>query len=85
MPVLCIIMKKSAWSILAGITILFILALSYFIEIQTVESYNYAVNLELSTPLLGIIIFHSPLVLAFYIILAIILIFAGVFPNGRKK
>ena len=77
-------MKRGGWLIVGGCTILFILFASYFIQIQTLESYNYAVDVQVGTPLLGILIFHSSLVLAVYIALALVLIFTGII-NNRKK
>jgi len=59
-----------------GILILVILAISYFIQIET-SGTNYII----STPLLGILIFHSPIVLIVYILMASFLIYKGL---GKK-
>ncbi|MDP3881826.1 MAG: hypothetical protein Q8Q31_03030 [Nanoarchaeota archaeon] len=77
-------MKRGTWFIISGCAIFFILLASYFIEIKTQEVYNYAVNVQVGTPLLGILIFHNAIVLAVYITIALILIFTGVFLNSRK-
>lgn len=55
-----------------GILILAILAISYFIQIET-SGTNYII----STPLLGILIFHSPIVLIIYTLIALFLIYKG--------
>jgi len=58
----------------AGITIIALLAISYFIKIKVDVGSNY----EITDSLLGIIIFHSPIALIIYIAIAGILMSAGV-------
>lgn len=57
----------------AGIAILAILLLSYFIKLESESGANF----EVKESLLGIIIFHSPIVLSTYLIIAVLLIFFG--------
>ena len=56
-----------------GIIILLILLISAFIKIPVESGSNY----NITAPLLGILIFYSPIVLGAYIIIASILIFLG--------
>ncbi|MDO8509188.1 MAG: hypothetical protein Q7S27_05905 [Nanoarchaeota archaeon] len=58
-------------SLYLGIAIILILAVSYFIKINVEQGSNYIVN----SPLLALIIFHNPFILAFYILIAVVLIF----------
>lgn len=78
-------MKRGNWFIITGGIILLIMLVSYFIPINTIEEYNYAVKVEVTTPLLGLLIFHNSLILALYIAISVALILAGVFLNSKKK
>jgi len=67
---------KSKLLFYLGILILAILALSYVIKIETSGE-----NFITSTPLLGILILHSPIILLVYILIALFLIYKGL---GKK-
>lgn len=56
-----------------GISILFILIISYFVKIEADEGINFIVQ----DTLLGILIFHNPFILALYILGIIFLIVSG--------
>ncbi|MEK6888539.1 MAG: hypothetical protein AABW80_00340 [Nanoarchaeota archaeon] len=55
---------------ISGILILILLIISFFVRFDVQVSENKIIN----DSLLGILIFHSPIILTFYIILAIYLI-----------
>jgi predicted membrane protein len=77
-------MKKGTWLIIAGCLIFLILLLSYFIKTQVTRDYNSAVSIQISTPLLGILIFHSPVILAAYVAISLIFIFIGLSLNRKR-
>ncbi len=54
-----------------GITILFLLGISYFITITIESGYNYFIK----APLLGALIFYNPFILGIYVLTATVLIF----------
>jgi len=56
-----------------GIIILLLLLISAFIKLPAESGSNY----NITTPLLGILIFYSPIVLGIYLITGLILIFLG--------
>ena len=62
-------MKRKTF-LFIGIVILIILAVSYFINLNVENGVNYAIQ----SSLLGIIIFYNPFILAFYILIAVVLI-----------
>jgi len=63
-------MKNKKISFWVGIIIALFLTLSYYIKISVDSGANYVVK----DSLLGIIIFHSPLILALYAIIVLILV-----------
>lgn len=66
-------MKKTKWHFWAGISIIFILATSYFIPLEAESGSNFVSY----TKLLGILIFYNPFILAIYLLIALILIRKG--------
>lgn len=64
---------KKAIALWSGITILIVLAISYFIKINVDQGANFIIK----DSFLGIIIFHNPFILAFYLLMAIVLIKKG--------
>ena len=66
-------MKKILY-LTSGVFILLVLAVSYFINVNAEEGGNYVIQ----TPLLGILIFHNPLILTLYIIIVVYLIIRGI-------
>ncbi len=67
-----------SWKFVAGSAILLVLILSYLIEIPVESGPDYISY----SPLLGIIIFYNPFILAFYIILSVILIIKSIRVSG---
>ncbi len=65
-------MKKILY-LTSGVFILLVLAVSYFINVNAEEGGNYVIQ----TPLLGILIFHNPFILAVYILISLSLIVKG--------
>ena len=63
-------MGKNRAYLMAGILILIILTISYFINIDIEKGANYIVE----TSLLGILIFYNPFILGIYVFIAMILI-----------
>ena len=57
-----------------GIIILIILSISYFIKLNIEEGANY----QTRDTLLGILIFHNPLMLLIYLSVAVALIISGI-------
>jgi len=71
-------MKKPDWKFYTGISILAILAITYFIKIPKDSGANFITYKKL----LSILILSSPYILAIYILIAIALIILGL---SRKK
>ncbi len=69
-------MKKRIIVFWAGIAILLLLGISYFIQISD-TSQEGLLTIETNTSLLGIIIFYNPFVLGLYVLFALILIVKG--------
>ena len=57
-----------------GISILIIVAVSYFVKINVEQGSNYVVK----SPLLRVLIFHNPFILGLYIMIALVLIIRGI-------
>ncbi len=53
-----------------GILVLVFLAISFFITVKVDQGSNFIVE----TPLLGVLIFYNPFILALYILIAVVLI-----------
>jgi len=65
-----------------GIGILVVLGLFYFVKLDVDSGENYIVQ----DSLLGIIIFHKAFILSFYVVIAAILMAAGIkFNNNKMK
>ncbi len=63
-------MGKNRAYLMAGILLLIILTISYFINIDIEKGANYIVE----TSLLGVLIFYNPFILGIYILIGIIFI-----------
>lgn len=74
-------MKRRGIYILLGIIILFFLLISYFIRIRV----DYGANFITYDSLLGIIIFHSPIFLGIYAVIAVFLILIGLKKSKERK
>ncbi len=78
-------MRKSDLVLMAGIFVAVFLVLGYFIPVQTRETVGPGVSSQVTTPLLGILIFHSPFMLGIYIFIDLVLLVSGVYLSLRKK
>lgn len=73
-------MRRKKLGFYIGILILIFLAGSYFIKISIDQGANY----NTKSPLLGVIIFHSPIVLIIYLMIIVIFIWLN-FKNKNKN
>jgi len=69
--------KMVNWKLAAGILILLVIIISYFITITGTEQEG-SITYETRTQLLGIIIYYNPFILWIYVLIAVILIVKGV-------
>lgn len=78
-------MNKKNICFIIGIAVLLIIIVSYFIPITFQRDYGNGVSANVQGKLLSVLIFYNPYILSLYIIIGIVLIVYGFYPDSGKR